>query len=261
MEVNLETKDLTAGYGKDPVLKDINLCVKVGSICGLMGRNGSGKTTLIRCINRIIEPMYGIVRIMNADIGKLTRTEIARMISVVPQGNHAIFPFTCLEMVLMGGTMRIKAWSSPGKKDIRKAYHALREVGIEKMADRPFNQLSGGERQLVMLARALCQDAPIMLLDEPNTHLDFSNQHKIMKLIRDIVKKRGVTALITLHDPNLVLYYCDEVIMLKDGQAFAHGATSEIMQDTLLQKVLGENIQCDATVNGLHVVTPRGIGE
>jgi len=108
-----------------------------------------------------------------------------------------------------------------------------------------------------MLARALFQDAPIMLLDEPNSHLDFSNQHRIMELMRDMVKKRGVTALISLHDPNLTLHYCDKVVMLKEGRVIAHGLTDDVMENETLRHVLGENIQIDLTVHGFRVVTPR----
>jgi iron complex transport system ATP-binding protein len=130
-------------------------------------------------------------------------------------------------------------------------------VGISALTHRPFNHLSGGERQLVMLSRALFQDAPIMLLDELNTHLDFSNQHRMMKLMRELVKKRGVTALISLHDPNLTLNYCDQDAKLKEGRIVACGSTKQVMEDHILQQVLGENIQTDVTVKGLPVVTPR----
>ena len=132
-------------------------------------------------------------------------------------------------------------------------------MGVAHLAHRCFNQLSGGERQLVMLARALFQNTPIMLLDEPNAHLDFSNQHMMMELMRGVVKKRGATALISLHDPNLTLAYCDHVVMVKDGRIVAHGATGEIMQERILRDVLGENIRTDTTVTGLPVVTPRSL--
>lgn len=257
MALSLDIKDLTAGYGKTPVLKNIHLSMEKGNICALMGRNGSGKTTLLRCINAILSPTQGTVKIMGEDVFQLNRMEIAKIISVVPQGNHTAFPFTCLEMILMGSVTRLKPWKMPGKQEKAQALSSLEEIGIADLATRPFNRLSGGERQLVMLARALYQNTPLMLLDEPNTHLDFSNQHHIMALVRKIVKKRNVTALITLHDPNLALYYCDSLIMLKNGERIAHGETGNVMTNALLRNVLGDNIQCDATVNGLRVVTPR----
>ena len=135
----------------------------------------------------------------------------------------------------------------------------MAETGIDHMAHRSFNSLSGGERQLVMLARGLFQDTPIMLLDEPNSHLDFANQHRIMALMQKLVKKRNISALITLHDPNLAHYYCDEVIMLKKGQVIAKGETQTTLTDEVLSRVLGDNIQCDITQKGFFVVTPKQI--
>lgn len=256
--MSLHIENLTAGYGKTNVLSEVNLAVNQGCICALMGRNGSGKTTLMRCINAILKPARGMVMAMKKDVACLTRVEIARLISMVPQSGHTAFPFSCKEMILMSCANRIKVWSSPSSRENARARLVLKELEIWHLADRPFNQISGGERQLVMLARALFQDTPIMLLDEPNTHLDFSNQHTIMELMREVVKKRGVTALITLHDPNLSLYYCDRVAMMKKGRIVADGPTQDVMNDRILQEVLGENIQTEYTRDGRRVVTPLG---
>ncbi len=255
--MSLAIENVSAGYDKTPVLKDVSLYVEQGNICALMGRNGSGKTTLLRCVNAILKPTQGRVLAAGRPVDGLSRVEIARLISLVPQGLQAAFSFSCLEMILMGSAARINAWSAPGKRERAKALGVLEEVEIQALADRPFNHLSGGERQLVMLARALFQDAPIMLLDEPNSHLDFSNQHRIMALMRDIVKKRGVTALISLHDPNLTLHYCDQVVMLREGRVIAHGSTNEVMESKTLRHVLGDNIQLDITEKGFRVVIPR----
>ena len=255
--MSLVIENVTAGYDRTPVLNDVSLQVEHGHICALMGRNGSGKTTLLRCINAILRPKQGSVFANGNNVESLSRTEIAKLISLVPQSSHTAFSFSCLEMILMGSATRIKTWATPGKKEVQRALDVLNEVGIHALARRPFNHLSGGERQLVMLARALFQDSPLMLMDEPNTHLDFSNQHRMMALMRELVKKRGVTALISLHDPNLTLYYCDQVAMLKEGRIVTCGSVSEVMEDPILQEVLGENIQTDITLKGLPVVTPR----
>lgn len=255
--MSLVIENVSAGYGKVPVLKDVSLKVEEGSICALMGRNGSGKTTMLRCINAVLKLAQGRILAHGHAVNSLSRLEIARLISLVPQGIQAAFAYSSLEMIMMGCAARVNAWSAPGASEKRKAEEILVEVGIDSLACRPFNQLSGGERQLVMLARALFQDAPIMLLDEPNSHLDFSNQHRMMGLMHEIVKKRGVTALISLHDPNLALHYCDHAVMLKQGQVVSHGATAEVMENGILQRVLGENIQTDYTVSGRRVVMPR----
>jgi iron complex transport system ATP-binding protein len=257
--VSVNIENLSAGYRDLPVLHDLTMQVEEGCICAVMGRNGSGKTTLLRCINAILQPTQGRVTAFGKDLTRLSRVEIARLMSLVPQSSSTAFPFSCLEMILMGAAARIQPWSAPSRKEAAKAREVLREVGIEDLAPRPFNQLSGGERQLVMLSRALFQDAPIMLLDEPNAHLDFSNQHRMMEMMRAVVKRRGATALISLHDPNLTLHYCDRVVMLKKGRLIAQGQTSAVMKEAILRDVLGENIQTDFTVGGLQVVTPRAL--
>jgi iron complex transport system ATP-binding protein len=255
--VSVSVENLSAGYRDLPVLHDISMRVEEGCICAVMGRNGSGKTTLLRCINAILKPSRGTVKAFGKDVTRLSRVEIARLMSLVPQSSSTAFAFSCLEMILMGGAARIQPWSAPSHREAAKAGDVLREVGIEGLAHRPFNQLSGGERQLVLLSRALFQNAPIMLLDEPNAHLDFSNQHRMMEMMRAVVKRRGATAVISLHDPNLTLHYCDRVVMLKKGCLIAQGQTSAVMKESILRDVLGENIQTDFTVGGLQVVTPR----
>jgi iron complex transport system ATP-binding protein len=257
--VSLTIETVSAGYGTSLVLHDITLHVDEGCICAVMGRNGSGKTTLLRCVNAILKPARGTVLAFGQDVARLSRVEIARLISLVPQSSSTAFPFSCLEMILMGGAARIQPWSAPSRKQTAEAMEILREVGIDDLARRPFNQLSGGERQLVMLSRALFQNAPIMLLDEPNAHLDFSNQHRMMEMMCAVVKRRGATALISLHDPNLTLHYCDRTVMLKKGRIIAQGPTRAVMEEAILRDVLGENIQTDFTVGGLQVVTPRAL--
>jgi iron complex transport system ATP-binding protein len=255
--VGIRIDGLTAGYGPNVVLRKITLQVRKGSICALIGPNGSGKTTLMRCINALLKPMEGRIFVLESDVSLLDRNRIARLISAVPQTSHAPFSFTCLEMILMGGAARVKAWASPGSKEIRIARRICSDMGIIHILSEPFNHLSGGQKQMIMLARALYQDAPVMLLDEPNSHLDFCNQHKMMELIRHVVKKRDATALITLHDPNLALQYCDQVIMLKAGRLITSGPVHETMQDDTLRLALGDNIRLDATIDGLPIVVPR----
>ena len=257
MEAMLQVDNLTAGYGKDPVIRDIDLTIPEGCICALIGQNGSGKTTLMRCINAVLKPVKGRVTVRGKVIGRLKRMEIARLISVVPQTNDVAFPFSCLEMILMGGAARLRAWSSPGAEEELRARKIAVEMGFSDLLKRSFNRLSGGQKQLVMLARALYQDTPVMLLDEPNAHLDFCNQHRIMAFFQEATRRRRATALVTLHDPNLALNYCDNVILLGEGRVIAQGPTAKVMDDEMLKEVLGENIRIDTTARGLQVVVPR----
>lgn len=255
--MTVQVNNLTAGYGESPVLRGLDMKIGKGRVCALLGRNGSGKTTLMRCINAILKPLQGQVLLMHKDVSSLSRMQIAKLISFVPQSSHMVFAFSCLDMILMGGVSRLSMWAAPGLRERTKARQVCEEIGIGAWADAPFNQLSGGQQQLVMLARALYQDTPVMLLDEPNSHLDFANQHKVMGLIRQIVKLRGVTALITLHDPNLALHYCDEVIVLNQGRIIASGLTEVVLHDGTLQAAFGDNIQIAATNTGMPVIIPK----
>ncbi len=257
--MTIEIADLAAGYGKKTVLKDINIRVNEGRICAFLGHNGSGKTTLMNCINALLKPTQGHIIVKGKEISKLDRVQIAQLISVVPQSSYSAFAFPVLDMILMGSVARLKAWASPGKDEKQKAYRVMEEVGISDLATTQYSELSGGQQQMVLLTRALYQDTPLMLLDEPNSHLDFCNQHRMMELVKEVVKMRGVTALVTLHDPNLALYYCDEVIMLKNGRVVEHGLSEKVMTDANLRQALGENISIEETMAGLQVVVPRNL--
>jgi iron complex transport system ATP-binding protein len=254
--MTLEIQNLSAGYGSTPVITGIHMTADPGRICAVMGRNGSGKTTLLRCINHLLPPLKGKIRILGQDITRMARHRIAQIISVVPQVNFSPFSFSCRDMVLMAGAARIRAWAAPSRKEQEQALSAMAEVGIDHLASQAFNAISGGERQLVMLARALFQETPIMLLDEPTAHLDFTNQHRIMALMRKLAAKRNMTVIITLHDPNLTCHYCDDVLLIHQGRVAAAGKTADTLTGDVLERVLGDNIRLDVTTSGVRVAVP-----
>lgn len=255
--MTLDICNLSAGYGGKPVITDIHMTAGAGRVCAIMGRNGSGKTTLFRCINHVLPPLKGRIRVMGKDITQIARHHIAQIISVVPQVSFSPFSFSCLDMVLMAGAARIQAWAAPSKKERDRAVSAMEETGIDHLTDQAFNAISGGERQLVMLARALFQKTPVMLLDEPTAHLDFTNQHRIMSLMKALAVKRQMTVIITLHDPNLTYYYCDDVVLIHQGRIAAAGKTINTLTNDVLTQILGENIQVDVTTRGVFVAVPR----
>ncbi|SMC99830.1 ABC transporter ATP-binding protein [Sporomusa malonica] len=255
--MTVRINNITAGYGKVPILKDISVELPSGQFCALVGPNGSGKTTLMRCINAILTPFQGQILIDNQDVSRLSRSQTARLIGFVPQSTQSVFAFTVIEMVLMGGATRIKAWSAPTQQDKQKAHLICEEIGIDHLTTHSFQQLSGGQKQLVMLARALFQETPVLLLDEPTSNLDFCNQHKMMNLVRDVIKRKNATALITLHDPNLVLNYCDSAVLMKEGRLIASGQVGTTLCDTNLQTAFGDNIQTDTTSQGMSVIVPK----
>lgn len=248
--------NLIAGYNNTVILKEIKIKIKKGCICALLGRNGSGKTTLFRCISGLLKPMSGNIYIENKKVEELNRRQLAELISFVPQKTNSVFSYSVLEMVLMGETAKIDPWGRPDKRAYDKAYEACKEIGIKHLVYKKYNELSGGEQQLVLIARAIMQDCPLMLLDEPTSHLDFANQHMIMDLLKDLVRKRKVTVIITLHNPNLAANYSDEVIMIDEGKIIASGNMHELFNDNNLIRMFGSIVRTDYTTCGLKVAVP-----
>lgn len=255
----LEIENINFSYHERRILNGINFSVKKGEICGLLGPNGCGKTTLLKCINRVLHPGSGTIRVQGRDVSKMSRDEIAGMIAVVPQELNVVFSFTVMQMVLMGGSVRYGFSGIPGKKEYLYAFEILEELNIEDLANRRFNELSGGEKQVVLIARALFQKAEIMLLDEPTSHLDFKRQHIIMEMIKKISEEKGLTTLITLHDPNTAGRYCNKLIMLNRGCVCHQGSREKIFDVESLESVYEMKIKIERTDTGADYVTPHSI--
>lgn len=249
-------QNLSAGYGEKVVLHDINLNFRGGGIWALLGKNGSGKTTLFRCIGALLRPKLGEVRVAGTKINNLERREIASLVSLVPQKTTSVFSYSVLDMVLMAENAKIRAWERPEEDAIRRAMEACAEVGITHLLDRNYGDLSGGEQQLVLIARGIMQDTPVMLLDEPISHLDFRNQHQIMNLLTRLVQEKGVTVIVTLHDPNIAVLYCDHVVMLDQGAVVAAGKMKELFTDINLRRLYGDIVATDQTTRGLRIAVP-----
>lgn len=252
----LKVENINFSYRERKILDRISFSVKQGEICGLLGPNGCGKTTLLKCINRVLHSESGTIRILGEDLAKLPREKIAGMIAVVPQELNVVFSFTVLQMVLMGGTVRYGLSGIPRKKDYLSAYEILEELHIESLANRRYNELSGGEKQIVLIARALFQRAEIMLLDEPTSHLDFKRQHTIMEMIKKISQERGLTTLITLHDPNTAGRYCHRLIMLNRGCVCHQGSRDKIFHVESLESIYDMKIKIEHTDTGADYVIP-----
>ena len=224
----IRVKNLAAGYLGTAVLKEINMRVDKGKILGLLGRNGCGKTTLLRSLNGLLKPMKGKVFLDGQDIS-----------SMRPEGCH------------------LKAWQSPSAEAMERAGEMAAEIGIAHLLDKQFDRLSGGEQQLVLIARALMQSAPTLFLDEPTSHLDFTNQHMVMNLISALVSSKGVTTIITTHDPNIALQYCDDVMMLQDGKILDTGPVASVLTENNLRSLYGPGIAMEQTATRQVVVPVR----
>ncbi|GAB6904992.1 ABC-type cobalamin/Fe3+-siderophore transport system, ATPase component [Desulfosarcina cetonica] len=257
----LTVHDLTFDYdGTHSVLKNISFAVAGGAICGLLGPNGSGKTTLLKCINGILMPNRGEVCINGRPVAKLSRKTIAGLMAVVPQLTQVAFAFTVLQMVVMARIACLGMFDSPCAADWQAAEAILDKLGLAHLRHRPFNSLSGGEKQMVLLARALFQDPLILLLDEPTAHLDFKNQHLLLDRVQSLTKDKGLTTILTLHDPNLAVRYCSDLVMIKGGRIHRQGTTHAVFDAGVLTSMYGMDLSIETGDRGESFVVPTTAG-
>jgi iron complex transport system ATP-binding protein len=230
-------KDLRFGYTEAALFHDLSLSIAPGEMAGLIGANGSGKTTLLKLISGILRPEAGEVSVGGRSAAAIPPPERARRIAVVPQESRIIFDFTVLEVVLMGRAARLGLLGVEGRADLEVARGALEQTGMLALADRPVSRLSGGERQLVFVARALAQEPGLLLLDEPTAYLDIRHRMEIYGILADLNRTKGLTILPTSHDINLAARFCQRLILLKDGRVVADGPTGEVFRADLLSQV------------------------
>lgn len=235
----LSVRDVSFQYrsGKD-VLKDISFTLREGEVLCLLGSNGTGKTTLLKCLLGLLRPKSGEAQLMGKYLLKVSAKKRARMIAYVPQSSALNFPYTVQEAVMMGRLPHFGFGASPSAKDHQEVEATLSEMGITDLADRYFQQLSGGEKQLVIIARALAQRAHLLILDEPTSNLDFFNQARTLKLIKKLAQL-GNTVLLTTHSPDQAFLVSDQVVMIKNGSVFACGCPDEVITDENLSGLYG----------------------
>ncbi|MDA3898099.1 MAG: ABC transporter ATP-binding protein [Desulfobacteraceae bacterium] len=259
MAVKLACRSITFRYGKTDILHDISFSVKPGSFCAILGRNGSGKTTLLHCLNGIHRPHTGKIFINNKNLAVMPRNEIARHVSLVPQEHLEIFPFKVIDVVVMGRAPFIGMTRTPSKKDYQLALKALETFNARKLAGCNFNKISGGERQIALLASAIVQTSEIMLLDEPTNHLDFNNQYLLLKNIKQLCKSRETSVIASMHDPNMAMLFADAVVMIKNGKIIAHGPAKNIMTKENIDTLYDTNTATLAISKTKHFFLPDEI--
>jgi len=225
--IQLQAKGIEFGYTSSPILKDVSFEIGPSKLVSIVGPNGSGKSTLIKCIDRILTPECGNILIDRKDVTKMDRMEIAKNLSYVPQSSARTFSSNVFDTILMGRRPHI-GWLS-SSDDEEKVWEVLRLLGIEELAMSGFGELSGGQQQKVLIARALVQETKVMLLDEPTSNLDIWHQLDVMNIVSDLVKKRRMTALLALHDLNLASKYSDGIIMMKKGRIMAVGSPASVL--------------------------------
>lgn len=211
----LTVSNVSFTYDTHPVLKDVSFTATEGGLTVILGRNGCGKSTLFKVIAGINQIQTGSVQVVGQEVGVLSGSARAGLIGYLPQFHQTVFPFTVENVVLTGRAAYVL--STPSAHDREKARFAMETVGIGQLAGRPYTDLSGGERQMVMIARVLAQEPKVILLDEPAAHLDLANQHRLLGILKKITAN-GVTVVAVLHDPNMAFLNADEVVFLKQGE-------------------------------------------
>jgi iron complex transport system ATP-binding protein len=219
--MRLTVNDVMFSYNSAPVLDDISFELARGEILSIVGPNGTGKSTLLRCLDGLIRPNKGSIFLASENIRNMDRSQIARHLGYVPQSFDTVFPLKVLDMVLLGRHPRM-LWKR-SRSDLEKAYAALQLMGIENLAMRNFNEISGGQQQKVIIARALAQEAQVLLLDEPTSNLDIMHQLEVMELIKRMVSAMALAVVVSVHDLNLAARYSDRVLMLHQGRIVAAG--------------------------------------
>jgi iron complex transport system ATP-binding protein len=237
--------------GED-LLRGLTASVAAGSVTALLGPNGVGKTTLLNLILGWLRPRHGTVSLFGRELGSLSRRETGRTLSLLPQEEHVPFEYSALEYVLLGRTPYLPPLSAPTDDDRRIAGEALERVGVGSIAGEPITEISGGERQLVMLARSLAQEPRILLMDEPTSHLDLANKRRLADLIRTLAAE-GTTVLFTTHDPEFAAVCADNLLLVTEGKLLAHGPVRHVMTAELLTRVFGVDVTV-AEVAGRPVV-------
>lgn len=253
----LQVNNLHFSYGKTPILRGVSFGAAQGQLLGLFGPNGSGKTTLFKCCLKFLKYGTGMVVMDGMDIQKASVAEMARHAAYVPQEHKPPFPYLVREVVLMGRTPHLGGIFGISKRDKAIALEALRMLDIRDLADRPYNRLSGGQRQMVLIARALAQETKLLFLDEPTSALDFSNQIRIWKMLRRITAQ-GITVIACSHDPNHVIWFCHKVVVLDGEGIVTQGTPDEVMTEKVLNGIYHQ-ICTVKEVDGIRMVVPRDI--
>lgn len=257
--MRLQASGLEIGYGRFTVGRDIDLAVAPGEICCLLGPNGCGKTTLFRTLLGLIPALGGRVMLGEQPVAGLSRIEIARRISYVPQAHAPPFPYEALEIVMMGRTARLNRFAQPGPADRQAAYEEMERLGIADLAGRDYTRLSGGQRQLVLIARALAQRAPLIVMDEPTASLDFGNQALVLREIEKLVhaaSRAGQGVILSTHNPDHAFALEAEVVLMHGGGIFRRGRPEEALCAESLSTVYGVGVAVERTTSGRRVCVP-----
>jgi len=254
--MRLEANDLAYGYPERRVGSGVSLSIAPGEVVCLLGPNGCGKTTLFKTLLGLLAPQGGRVSLDGHDLAHLPRNEIARRVAYVPQAQAGIFPYSARDIVLMGRTAHGSVFAGPTNEDRRIAQQALDDLGIGALAMRDVTRLSGGQRQLVIVARAIAQAAPLIIMDEPTASLDFGNQVVVLQKIRQLAD-RGIGILLSTHDPDHAFAVATRVALMQDGKLVTVGSPADALTACRLRQVYGVDVSIERLPDGRTICAPR----
>ncbi|MDO4548839.1 MAG: ABC transporter ATP-binding protein [Clostridia bacterium] len=243
--MGVKVRDLNFNYADRKVLRDLSFDIPAGCLASVLGPNGVGKSTLFRCMLGLLKNFSGEVLIDGESVKSMSVGALARKIAYIPQSNYPSFNYSVLEMVLMGTTARTGMFLSPGKKEVRTALEAIEKLGLKGFADRDYFRISGGERQLVLIARAMAQRSPVLVLDEPTASLDYGNQLTVMSHLKALAKE-GYTVIQSTHNPEQAYLFSDVILAMKDGQIIANGKPKDIIDRELIEALYGVKTQVES---------------
>ena len=254
----MKTRNLRYGYNKHMVLDGVDVEIRRGEILGILGLNGCGKTTLLRNLNRNLSPNSGCVMLDGSDIAEMTKKDIAKRVAVVPQTNEINFAFTVRDIVSMGRMPFQGMMSGCSTEDEKIIDRALEQTGLTKYADRDISGMSGGERQRVIIARAIAQTPDVLLMDEPTLHLDINMQFEVLDLVKELSIKNNLTVGIVSHDLPMVARYCDRMILIKDHIIYAEGKPEDVLTPENMREVFGIDACFEVDERGMNTVRLYG---
>lgn len=256
MTALLEAREVAGGYGSIGVVHGVSLTLRAGRCTALLGPNGAGKSTLLRLVSGVLPLSLGTVELLGRALPRWRRREVAQVVGFVPQAVHFAFPMTVSEVVWQGRTPHLGPWRPPAPHDAEAVERALRLTHLEDRTRTSVQHLSVGERQRVILARALASEPRVLLLDEPAASLDVRHQLELVEIVRERLNA-GVAVLVVLHDWNLALRLADEVLVLREGRPHAHGEPEAVIAQDLFAEVFGVGVELVRLTDGSTVVVPR----
>ena len=257
--MSIEVKDLCFSYGEREVLHGVSFRAEQGEFLSILGPNGVGKSTLFRCVLGLLRDYTGSITVEGRDAKSLSIREAAKLVAYIPQSSHPAFNYSVRDIVLMGTTSGLGTFSTPKKEDVRRVEEALEKIGISHLAERCFHRISGGERQLALIARALVQRAPVLMLDEPTASLDFGNQLLVLTQARELARE-GYTVIQTTHNPEQSYMFSDRILALRGGEVLTEGRPKDVLTSDMMRQLYGVEVEVSSLFDDrARVCTPASV--